>query len=147
MTAKQTAYTPFPSCNPLSQTPIFQAKSLPPLVTSLICRPSSFTWTNVSGPIPPFLAQLKNLENLHLSFNNLFGPIPSSLSQLPNLTSLHLDRNKLTGQIPDSFGSFKMGPDLLLSHNQLSGPIPASLAHLNLERIFDQKKKKKTWRG
>ncbi|KAI5671521.1 hypothetical protein M9H77_11885 [Catharanthus roseus] len=36
--------------------------------------------TNLSGPVPVFLAQLKNLNFLDLSFNNLTGSIPPQLS-------------------------------------------------------------------
>ncbi|BFG38216.1 hypothetical protein CerSpe_244900 [Prunus speciosa] len=94
------------------------------------------SWTNISGSIPDFLSQLKNLTYLDLSFSNLTGSIPSSLSQLPNLGILHLDRNKLTGPIPESFGEFHFSLiSLYLSHNQLSGKIPTSLAKLDSETI------------
>ncbi|EEF29981.1 serine-threonine protein kinase, plant-type, putative [Ricinus communis] len=98
---------------------------------------------NLTGSIPKFLSQLKNLTFLDLSFNSLSGSIPSSLSLLPNLDALHLDRNRLTGSIPESFGAFQgRAPALYLSHNQLSGTIPASLANMdfNFEVDFSRNK-------
>ncbi|KAK6289661.1 hypothetical protein POUND7_001202 [Theobroma cacao] len=94
------------------------------------------SWTNLSGSVPDFLSQLKNLTFLDLSFNNLSGSIPSSLSWLPNLGALHLDRNKLIGPIPYSFGMFHGNvPSLYLSHNRLSGKIPAALGNMDFTAI------------
>ncbi|XP_062168237.1 polygalacturonase inhibitor-like [Alnus glutinosa] len=95
----------------------------------------TLSWTNLSGPVPDFLSKLKNLNSLDLSFNDLSGSIPSSLSLLPNLNGLRLDRNKLTGPIPESFGNFTKVPDLYLSHNQLTGKIPASFAKMDFSVI------------
>ena len=39
----------------------------------------------LTGPIPPELGQLTNLQSLWLSHNELSGPIPSELGQLTNL--------------------------------------------------------------
>ncbi|CAN8257008.1 unnamed protein product [Cochlearia groenlandica] len=94
------------------------------------------SWTNLTGPVPDFLSQLKNLDYINLSFNDLSGSIPSSLSLLPKLEFLELSRNKLTGPIPESFGSFiGVVPDIFLSHNQLSGSVPKSLGNLDFNRI------------
>ncbi|KAF4370739.1 hypothetical protein F8388_025118 [Cannabis sativa] len=91
---------------------------------------------SLTGSIPDFLSQLTNLMDLDLSFNNLTGTIPASLSKLPNLSYLGLDRNKLTGPIPDSFGEFKVeGLFLVLSHNQLSGKIPDSFGEKDFGSI------------
>lgn len=95
------------------------------------------SFTNLTGPIPEFLSQLKNLTLLELNYNQFTGTIPSSLSQLPNLLAMYLDRNKLTGTIPESFGRFKGPniPDLYLSHNSLTGHVPASLGDLNFSTL------------
>ncbi|KAM7262489.1 hypothetical protein ACFE04_000811 [Oxalis oulophora] len=90
--------------------------------------------SNVSGSIPEFLSVLKNLTFLDLSVNKLSGSIPSSLSKLPNLQELYLERNKLTGSIPETFGEFKTKDfALTLNNNQLSGKIPVSLGKVNFE--------------
>jgi Leucine-rich repeat (LRR) protein len=91
------------------------------------------SYNAISGPVPDFLSGMEKLTFLDLSFKKLFGSIPSSLSKLPNLGTLRLDRNMLTGTIPDSLGEFKQTTFYLeLSHNQLSGQIPASFNKLDL---------------
>ncbi|KAG1327215.1 Polygalacturonase inhibitor [Cocos nucifera] len=105
----------------------------------------------LSGPIPSFLAGLKNIQLFRIMNTAVFGPVPAFLStltiidlshnqltgailaNLPNLQALHLDHNRLSGAIPASFGSFSRDsqPDLYLSHNSLTGTIPASLSGPN----------------
>ena len=54
-----------------------------------------------SGEIPPELAALTNLQELHLGFNKLSGEIPPELAALTNLEELDLGFNpNLTGTIP-----------------------------------------------
>ncbi|KAL5725080.1 hypothetical protein ACHQM5_008264 [Ranunculus cassubicifolius] len=43
------------------------------------------SWLNLSGPIPGFLSELKNLTYLELNFNQFSSSIPSSLSEFTNL--------------------------------------------------------------
>ena len=54
----------------------------------------------LSGEIPPGLANLANLESLDLTKNQLSGEIPPELGNLANLTGLYLDRNQLSGCVP-----------------------------------------------
>lgn len=67
----------------------------------------------MTGPIPPELGRLRNLEALFLGDNRLTGSIPPELGQLRNLYSLEL------------------GSKHSLSHNGLSGPLPQSLTQLS----------------
>ena len=108
----------------------------------------------LTGPIPPELGNLENLENLglgfnaltgriprelgaltglwqlHLAGNALSGPIPAELGNLTNLDSLNLQSNELTGSIPTEFGRLTSLTGLLLSSNALTGPIPEALGRL-----------------
>ncbi|OWM82673.1 hypothetical protein CDL15_Pgr002248 [Punica granatum] len=96
----------------------------------------TLTWNNLTGPVPSFLGKLEKLIFLHLSFNNFHGSIPSSLSNLCNLGSIRLDRNKLTGTIPSSLSAIR-GNDLylILSHNGLSGKIPESFKDVDFGQV------------
>ena len=84
----------------------------------------------VSGPIPPELGNLASLQSLHLGGNLLSGPIPPELGNLANLQSLDLVYNRLSGPIPPELGNLANLQSLDLVHNQLSGPIPPELGNL-----------------
>ena len=90
----------------------------------------------LSGPIPPALGQLQNLQYLILRANQLSGAIPPALGQLQNLQYLELDINDLSGTIPPELGQLQNLQSLDLGENQLSGTIPPELGQLqNLTRL------------
>uniref|UniRef100_A0A5B7BHW8 Putative polygalacturonase inhibitor n=1 Tax=Davidia involucrata TaxID=16924 RepID=A0A5B7BHW8_DAVIN len=84
---------------------------------------------NLTGNIPPFIAKLTHLRYLTLSWTNLSGPVPSFLSQLRNLTFIDLSYNKLTGAISPSLSELQNLDDLHLDRNKLTGSIPDSFGH------------------
>ena len=91
---------------------------------------------NLSGPIPPELANLDNLTHLDLSRNRLTGEIPPDLGRLAELDHLNLSRNSLTGTIPSDLGNLANLHSLQLANNDLSGPIPSQLGNLaNLQSL------------
>ena len=91
---------------------------------------------NLTGPIPPELGNLANLEWLSLHENQLSGPIPGELGNLANLERLYLHENQLSGPIPGELGNLSNLRFLYLYDNQLSGPIPVGLGNLaNLEGL------------
>lgn len=89
------------------------------------------TSSSVSGPIPPSIGSLNQLNRLVLSDNSLTGIIPDSLRQLSSLSVLNLSQNMLTGSIPSSFSSLANLTTLDFSSNFLSGPIPMNFGSLS----------------
>ncbi|KAK6145980.1 hypothetical protein DH2020_019849 [Rehmannia glutinosa] len=87
--------------------------------------------TNLTGTIPPALARLTNLKRLSISWTNISGPIPSFLSQLKNLTFLDLSFNNFSGAIPQTLGELRNLSGLRLDRNKLTGPIPDSFGDLS----------------
>ena len=72
----------------------------------------------LTGPIPPELGNLANLEELGISGNALSGPIPPELGNLANLELLWLDSNALTGPIPPELARLERLEDLGLRGNR-----------------------------
>ena len=104
---------------------------IPPELADLADLEQMVLWGNkLSGPIPPELGKLASLENLHLGGNDLTGAIPPKLGSLTNLKSLSLHRNELSGPIPPELGNLLMLAGLLLSSNNLAGPIPPEFGRL-----------------
>ncbi|MBN1121934.1 MAG: S8 family serine peptidase, partial [Anaerolineae bacterium] len=94
-------------------------------------------YNQLSGPIPPELEDLSNLESLKLDRNQLTGPIPPELGNLANLSLLHLYANQLTGSIPPELGNLSNLVQLNLERSGLTGEIPSELSNLtNLERLI-----------
>eukprot|EP01018_Ginkgo_biloba_P000733 Gb_02006 [translate_table: standard] len=60
---------------------------------------------NLSGVIPPELANLTYLQEIDLFLNNLTGSIPATLGSLTSLQKLSLGMNNLSGQIPKELGN------------------------------------------
>ncbi|CAI0393821.1 unnamed protein product [Linum tenue] len=53
-----------------------------------------------SGQVPAWLANLKSLGVLDLSFNQITGSIPSWFGSLPSLFYMDLSNNRLSGDVP-----------------------------------------------
>ena len=85
----------------------------------------------LTGPIPPEIGNLVNLERLNLSYNQLTGPIPSEIGNLTNLIDLNLSYNQLTGSIPHLLGNLTNVTRLFINDNQLTGEIPEVICDLS----------------
>ena len=90
-------------------------------------------WGNqLTGPIPPEVANLNRLRALSLGKNQLTGPIPSELGRLAGLKFLDLSDNQLSGSIPQELGNLTRLHSLELNGNQLTGCVPVGLQDVEL---------------
>ncbi|XP_028772701.1 probable LRR receptor-like serine/threonine-protein kinase At1g53430 isoform X3 [Neltuma alba] len=71
----------------------------------------------------PNLKNLMSLERLILRNCLITGPIPTYIGEMKNLKTLDLSFNKLTGSIPDLFQNLNFD-QMFLTNNSLSGAIP-----------------------
>lgn len=71
---------------------------------------------NLTGSLPPAVADLAYLEILDLADNNLSGSLPAELSQLSQLKWLYLNDNPLSGPLPSSLMNLD-NLDILRLHN------------------------------
>ena len=91
---------------------------------------------NLTGTIPPKLADIPRLSTVRLSDNALAGPIPPEFGRLSSLWLLEMDGNNLTGSIPSEFGGLSELAAVVLAGNSLSGAIPPELGNsAALERL------------
>ncbi len=85
---------------------------------------------NLTGPIPPEIAQLSLLTRLDLLDNTITGPLPKELGNMSLLNFLRVSRNSISGDIPPELGQLTRLRFLYLDHNRLTGEIPIELADL-----------------
>ncbi|PIN02912.1 Leucine-rich repeat protein [Handroanthus impetiginosus] len=119
------------------------------------------------GEIPSWIAKLRKLIVLNLSYNKISGPIPTWLGDMPSLFVLNLTQNFLFGNLPREIGHlqgliadnasldlsslalpflfntlqynrlFNVARGLKLGNNNLSGNIPEELGSLKLLQLLD----------
>lgn len=106
--------------------------SIPPELANLTNLKKLYLDSNLlGGSIPPELGDLSKLEILFLGFNDNFsGSIPSELGKLTNLMELYLSALNLSGNIPSELGDLSNLTMLELRNNNLSGNIPSELGKL-----------------
>jgi len=86
----------------------------------------------LTGAIPPEIADLTALQGLVLSGNQLTGTIPPETAAIAYMDHLDLSNNQLSGSIPPGLATLDWWI-LDLSHNQLTGPIPTGLGGLYVQ--------------
>jgi Zn-dependent metalloprotease/Leucine-rich repeat (LRR) protein len=110
---------------------------IPPEIANLTqLRDISLCGNQLNGKIPHEIGNLFNLQNLILCNNQLSDSIPVEIGNLTNLYQIYLGQNMLSGSIPPEIGSLPYLYELMLYNNQLSGEIPAEIGNLtNLQNI------------
>ncbi|KAF5451912.1 hypothetical protein F2P56_026966 [Juglans regia] len=101
-----------------------------------------------SGPIPPEIGKLINLQKLILSSNAFTGELPIELAKLTNLTDMRVSDNNFSGKIPDFIGNWTQIKKLHMGGCFLEGPIPSSISALRSLsdlRITDLKGQRSTF--
>ena len=85
---------------------------------------------DITGRIPPFFGQLKEMEFLKLDTCAFTGVLPKELGNMQNLTFMDLSANEIEGPIPTEFGKLTSLVTLGLANNDISGDIPTELGNL-----------------
>jgi len=89
---------------------------------------------DITGTIPPGLANLQKLQFINMDDNTLYGSIPEELYSITTLQAIDLNDNQLTGPITDSIGNLSKLVVLQLHNNLLNGPVP-SMGLLQLQDL------------
>ncbi|XP_020275390.1 leucine-rich repeat receptor protein kinase MSP1-like [Asparagus officinalis] len=93
-----------------------------------------FPRSELSGILPEWIGEIKNLKSLQLFGNSIYGSVPDSIGRLSHLETLHIGSNLLNGTITKSLGQLSNLMSLDLSENSLHGVL--SEVHFgNLTRL------------
>ena len=78
----------------------------------------------------------RRVKVLALSFNNMSGALPPSVAQLQRLQDLDVEHNHLSGRVPSEIGSMRALVQLGLGGNRFTGALPPQLCPV-LWRLTD----------
>ncbi|KAJ3701377.1 hypothetical protein LUZ61_005082 [Rhynchospora tenuis] len=84
----------------------------------------------LTGPLPPYIANLTFLQSIDLSNNEFSGQIPVDFSRLSHLEYLNLSMNSLNAEIPSALFNGRSLVSIDLSINTLHGSIPHFVSNL-----------------
>jgi hypothetical protein len=99
----------------------------------LILNGSNFRRNNLDT-LPEKINQLKNLENLQLSYCGIYK-LPPQIGALINLTNLNLEENNLIS-LPSEIGELKNLKSLNISKNKLNSLPPQIVELKNLTSLY-----------
>ena len=85
---------------------------------------------NLTGPLPPAIGDLTNLEEFICEWNHISGSIPAELWNLTNLRQLKLSDNLLFGTLPPEISNLINLEVIIIYDNSFSGAIPMEIQNL-----------------
>ena len=89
----------------------------------------------LTGPIPPEIGNLRNLEGLFLSYNS-FDSLPPSMGNLTNLYQFDIIESQMGGELPAWIANWTKLKSLLIEDNKFTGSIPDLSNLSNLEAFI-----------
>ena len=81
----------------------------------------------LSGPIFPFIGDIKTLASFSVTQNNIVGTLPTELGNLPEMIQMWLYGNQIGGEIPSELGKLATMSRLQLEGNDFVGSMPAEV--------------------
>ncbi|KAK9155257.1 hypothetical protein Sjap_002737 [Stephania japonica] len=91
----------------------------------------------ITGSVPAFIEELREMQYLNLGINALSGELPKELGNLTKLLVLGLGANNFSGPLPSELGKLASLQQLYIDSSGVSGEIPPSFADLqNLETVW-----------
>ncbi|CAM0874994.1 unnamed protein product [Alopecurus aequalis] len=113
--------------------------TIPPSLANITTlKKISFAFNRIEGSIPDVLAKLDNLEILYVGCNQLVGRFPPAILNLTSLIGLGLNTNILSGELPSDLGNSLPNLQILsLTQNFFHGQIPHSLVNMSNLQVLD----------
>ncbi|KAJ4897969.1 putative leucine-rich repeat receptor-like serine/threonine-protein kinase [Raphanus sativus] len=106
----------------------------PPLQNMTSMKTLIIRNSNLTGELPAYLASLKTLKLLDLSFNNLSGPIPAAYKDIRNVDNIYFTNNMLSGQVPKLM--VDNGDKIDLTYNNFSKDATTSQCYTEKANLF-----------
>ncbi|KAF8413063.1 hypothetical protein HHK36_001039 [Tetracentron sinense] len=97
----------------------------------------SLSHNNLSGFIPPSIANCSSLVGFDFSFNILSGSLPAQICVLPSITYVSVRSNFLTGNVPEQISSCQSMELLDLGSNLFTGLVPFDVLGLKNLSYFN----------
>ena len=88
------------------------------------------------GPLPLWLREMTNLEQLSFRLSTRTGTIPTWFGELTKLELLDLDWNHISGTVPTELGLLTNLKYLMLNRNFLTGTVPTEVTYLPALQIL-----------
>ncbi|XP_047085414.1 putative receptor-like protein kinase At3g47110 [Lolium rigidum] len=113
--------------------------TIPPSLANItVLKKISFAFNRIHGSIPDELAKLDGLEILYVGSNNLVGRFPAAILNLTSLIGLGLNTNMLGGELPPDLGNSLPNLQILsFAQNFFHGKIPHSFVNMSNVQVFD----------
>ncbi|KAJ0481950.1 putative transferase, protein kinase RLK-Pelle-LRR-XI-1 family [Helianthus annuus] len=91
---------------------------------------------NLTGLIPGFICDLRNLENVILRDNFLTGEFPRVFYNCSKVVELDISQNLFVGRLPDDIDRLSRLETLELGANNFTGDIPPAIGKLSELRLL-----------
>ncbi|CAD6342649.1 unnamed protein product [Miscanthus lutarioriparius] len=113
--------------------------TIPPSLANITTlKGLGFNYNNIEGNFPHEFAKFPELQRLLTSANHLVGSFPQAILNLSTLVSFRIAMNDLSGEVPPGLGSSLPNLQILLmDYNFFHGHIPSSLANASDLRMID----------
>ncbi|KAI3792735.1 hypothetical protein L2E82_06623 [Cichorium intybus] len=85
----------------------------------------------LTGPIPPFICDLRNLRDLDVTDNFLTGEFPKVLYNCSKLAEIDITRNAFVGRLPDDIDRLSGLKSIDVGVNNFTGNIPPAIGNLS----------------
>ncbi|XP_060671193.1 probable LRR receptor-like serine/threonine-protein kinase At1g56130 isoform X2 [Ziziphus jujuba] len=88
-----------------------------------------------TGPLPPFIGNLTELQQLSIGINAFSGTIPKEIANLKDLKLLAFGSNNFSGTLPPELGNLVKLEEIYMDAAGVGGEIPSTFANLSNMRI------------
>lgn len=91
----------------------------------------AFTWSDLRGPLPAAIVDMKHLVSIELHYNMFTGAVPDEWWSARNLQRINIGENMISGPISKGVSTLRDLKGLFLFTNLMTGEIPDEITDLD----------------